>query len=376
MGPFRHSGRKQNSHMTPTALSEGAPDPVEDFLKRRKKATINDVASLARVSKKTVSRVINHSPSVRAETRDQVNAIIARIGFKPDPQARGLAFRRSFLLGLVYDNPNAQYVINIQNGVLDCIRGSGTELVVHPCDKTSPDFIDEIRDFVELQRLSGVIVLPPIAENRQLLSALDDLDVPYVRITAMPGEENTPPIASTQVVSRDRMGCRAAAEHLADLGHSRIGFISGPAGYASARQRRQGFDEGLSGRGLTLDPALIVQGEYTFESGYLAGKALLSQSPRPSAIFSSNDEMAVGVYKAAAEQGLSIPDDLSVVGYDDAPIAARVTPGLTSVRAPIRDMGRAAADALIAENRKDSTIFDTTLIVRQSTGPAVPAFKP
>lgn len=362
--------------MTSSALPEGALDPVEEFLKRRKKATINDVASLARVSKKTVSRVINNSPSVRAETRDQVNAIIARIGFKPDPQARGLAFRRSFLLGLVYDNPNAQYIINIQNGVLDCIRGSGTELVVHPCDKNDPDFVEEIRDFVELQRLSGVILLPPIAENRQLLAALDDLDVPYVRITAMLGAENTPPIEATQVVSRDRIGCRQAAEHLADMGHSRIGFVTGPAGYASARERRQGFDEGLTARSLALDNALIVQGEYTFESGYLAGKALLAQSPRPTAIFSSNDEMAVGVYKAAAEAGLSIPEDLSVVGYDDAPIAARVTPGLTSVRAPIRDMGRAAADALIAENKRNTTIFDTALIVRQSTGPAEPDFKP
>ncbi|MFT3998107.1 MAG: LacI family DNA-binding transcriptional regulator [Asticcacaulis sp.] len=360
----------------PSTPEGSTGDPVEDFLTRRKKPTINDVASLARVSKKTVSRVINNSPSVRTETRDQVNAIIARIGFRPDPQARGLAFRRSFLLGLVYDNPNAQYIINIQNGVLDCIRGSGTELVVHPCDKNAPDFVEEIRDFVELQRLSGVILLPPIAENRQLLAVLDELDVPYVRITAMHGAQNTPPILSPQIVSRDRMGCQAAAEHLAGLGHSRIGFVTGPAGYASARERRQGFDEGLSVSGLTLESSLVAQGEYTFESGYLAGKVLLSQSPRPTAIFASNDEMAVGVYKAAAELGLTIPEDLSVVGYDDAPIAARVTPGLTSVRAPIRDMGRAAASSLIAEDGRDTTIFDTALIVRESTGPAEPTFKP
>jgi len=351
-------------------------DPVEEFLRRRKKPTINDVASLARVSKKTVSRVINHSPSVRGETRDQVNAIIARIGFRPDPQARGLAFRRSFLLGLIYDNPNAQYVINVQNGVLDCIRGSGTELVVHPCDKTSPDFLDEIRDFVELQRLSGVIVLPPIAENRQLVALLDELKVPYVRITAMLGEENSPPIVARQVVSRDPIGCQAAAEHLIDLGHRRIGFIAGPVIYASAHERRKGFVRGLTERGLALDDALIRQGTYTFETGYQAGLELLNLSPRPTAIFAANDEMAVGVYKAASELGLSIPGDLSVIGFDDAPIAARVIPGLSSVRVPTRDIGRAAADALITGEGPDTTIFDTTLILRESTGPAEPPFKP
>lgn len=344
-------------------------DPVEDFLRRRKKPTINDVAALARVSKKTVSRVINNSSSVRVETRDQVNAIIARIGFRPDPQARGLAFRRSFLLGLIYDNPNAQYVINIQNGVLDCIRGSGTELLVHPCDKSSPDFIDEIRDFLELQRLSGVIVLPPIAENRQLIALLDELNVPYVRITAMDGAANTPPIETRQVVTLDPIGCQAAAEHLVDLGHRRIGFVAGPVGYASAHERRKGFVRGLNVRGLTLDEDLVRYGGYTFETGYQAGLELLRLTPRPTAIFAGNDEMAVGIYRAATELGLSIPGDLSVIGFDDAPIAARVIPGLSSVRVPTRDIGRSAAEALITPDSPDSIIFETVLVQRESTGP-------
>eukprot|EP01042_Synura_sphagnicola_P033684 gene33684-43240_t len=130
-----------------TPVPSRSGDTIEDFLKLRRKATINDVARLARVSKKTVSRVINKSPSVRIETRDSVNDVIARIGFRPDPQARGLAFRRSFLLGLIYDNPNAQYIVNMQMGALDGLRGTGTELVVHPCDRRSDSFIDDIREF-------------------------------------------------------------------------------------------------------------------------------------------------------------------------------------------------------------------------------------
>src|ERR1700749_622073 len=105
------------------------------------RATINDIARLAGVSKKTVSRVINQSPFVREETRARIDAVIQQIGYTPDPLARGLAFRRSFLIGLVYDNPNAQFIVNSQEGVLDALRGSGFELVVHPCDRLSQDFI-------------------------------------------------------------------------------------------------------------------------------------------------------------------------------------------------------------------------------------------
>lgn len=372
------SAKNTQGTKTSQAIADAATDAVEEFIRRRKKATINDVARLARVSKKTVSRVINNSPSVRNETREQVNDIIARIGFRPDPQARGLAFRRSFLFGLIYDNPNAQYIVNIQSGALDRMRGTGFELVVHPCDKESDDFLEEIREFVELQRLAGVILLPPIAENRALLAVLEDLDVPYVRITAMHGAENDPPILSPQVVSRDRHGCMLAAEHLLALGHKRIGFVTGPAGYASARERRQGFNEGLSKKGLAIDPALEVEGAYSFESGLEAGLALLDRPDRPTAIFASNDEMAIGVYRAAFRLGLHIPDDLSVIGFDDTPAAERVQPPLTTVRLPIRDMGRAAAETLIdpEAERRASTIVSASLKVRDSTGPAEAIFKP
>jgi LacI family transcriptional regulator len=359
-------------------VKPSAADPVEEFLKRRKKATINDVAALARVSKKTVSRIINNSPSVREETREAVNAIIARIGFRPDPQARGLAFRRSFLLGLIYDNPNAQYIVNMQMGILDKVRGSGIELVVHPCDKTSDSFLEEIRDFVELQRLSGVILLPPIAENRQLIQVLEELAVPFVRITARHGDDNSPPIKTSQVVSRDRMGCQQAADHLVELGHRRIGFIEGPHTYASAKERRQGFAEGLKAHGLDIDPAITAEGAYSFESGFEAGQKILSQPDRPTAIFASNDEMAIGAYKAALQMGLSVPGDLSIIGFDDSPLASRIYPALTTVRLPIRDMGRTAAETLIDQDnhRKHTMIFDAALVVRDSTAPAPKTFKP
>jgi LacI family transcriptional regulator len=349
-----------------TTHDDEPKDAIADFIQRRKKATINDVARLACVSKKTVSRVINKSSSVRTETRDSVNAVIEQIGFRPDPQARGLAFRRSFLIGLVYDNPNAQYVVNMQLGALDALRGSGTELVVHPCDRHSDHFIKDIRDFIELQRLAGVIILPPISEDKRLLALLEELDTPYVRVSAL---QPTTATGGHAILSKERIGCRAAGEHLARLGHRHIGFIAGPEGYVSAIERRAGFREGLQAHGLDIKAELEAQGAYTFESGHAAALKILTSDQRPTALFASNDEMAIGAYKAAFELGLRIPDDLSICGYDDSPMALRVSPPLTTVNLPSRDMAKAAALTLLAdaEDRKDAIIFESSLVVREST---------
>jgi len=346
-------------------------DAVEDFLRRRKKATINDVAALARVSKKTVSRVINNSPSVREETRDQVNDIITRIGFRPDPQARGLAFRRAFLVGLIYDNPNAQYIVNMQAGALDALRGTGMELVVHPCDRNGGNFLDDIRDFIEVQRLAGVILLPPIAEDRRLLTLMENLDVPLIRVTARPGEENDPPIRTPQIVSRDRQGCVQAGEHIAELGHRRIGCISGNIAYPSAHERRAGYDEGLKRHGLAIAADLDEPGDYSFESGLAAARRMLTNADRPTAIICANDQMAAGAYHAAYELGLNIPGDVTIIGFDDADVATRIYPPLSTVRLPTRDMAKVAVEVLLdPEAHRNNLVFEATLMVRGSSGPA------
>src|SRR6195952_4876561 len=146
----------------------------------RRRPTINDIARLAGVSKKTVSRVINASPYVQKETRERIEAVIAEHGYAPDPQARGLSFRRSFLIGLVYDNPNPQYVVNMQLGLLDGMRGSGFELVVHPCDRASPSFLDDLRSFVSRQRLYGVVLTPSVSEDERVAALLADIGCEYV----------------------------------------------------------------------------------------------------------------------------------------------------------------------------------------------------
>ena len=333
-----------------------------------KPATINDIARLAEVSKKTVSRVINNSPFVKEETRKRVEAVIAEHGFTPDPQARGLAFRRSFLVGMIYDNPSPNYVVNMQQGVLDAVRGSGLELVVHPCNRASPTFLDDVRGFVVRQKLFGVVMPPSVSEDDRVIEILKEVDCPYVRIASVSLDE-----PACMVVTHDSRGAAQAARHLAELGHTRVAFISGPDTFRSSHERGRGFREGLAEHGLTLDDAYVRQGAYTFESGVEAAQSLLGMQAPPTAIFAGNDEMAIGVMKAARDAGLDVPGELSIVGFDDLPMASRVWPNLTTVRLPIRDMGRMAAEKLTAHSRgldpatMAQPVVDPSLIVREST---------
>ncbi|MGQ0802061.1 MAG: LacI family DNA-binding transcriptional regulator [Pseudomarimonas sp.] len=340
------------------------------MLKRSGKGTINDVARLAGVSKKTVSRVINDSPLVRPDTRDHVLALMQQMGYAPDPQARGLAFRRSFLIGLVYDNPTAQYIVNMQYGALDALRDSGFELVVHPCDSKREGYIDGIKRFAQKQKLWGLILIPRVSEDQALADALKEIGCRYVRIASIPIDE-----PSRMLLTHDRLAGAEVANYLESLGHRRFGLITGPNRYRSSIERGGGFVEGLARRGISLPADCIYEGGYTFESGVAGAERLLTRTPRPTAIFACNDEMAAGVYKAALRMGLSIPADLSVAGYDDSPLASQLWPALSTIHLPIRDLGRQAASMLMSNepplrSRQPQLLTVTPhLIVRDSCQP-------
>jgi LacI family transcriptional regulator len=283
-----------------------------------------------------------------------------------------LAFRRSFLIGMIYDNPNPQYVVNMQQGLLDGMRGSGFELVVHPCQRGAPNFLAEVRAFVERQKLFGVVLTPSVSEDEGVAAVLKEIGCPYIRIASVPVDA-----PDATVVTCDRIGGVAAAKHLVELGHKRLGFISGPSGFRSSEERLGGFRDGLAEHGMALNDALIAPGAYTFESGVEAAAALLARDPRPTGIFAANDEMAAGALRAAREAGLRVPEDLSVVGYDDFQIAARIWPALTTIHTPTREVGRWAAEKLIARDdsaeaaaKRDDSLILPRLVVRNSTAKA------
>jgi LacI family transcriptional regulator len=336
-------------------------------MRRTGQPTINDVARVAAVSKKTVSRVINRSPLLGDETRARVQAVIDELGYIPNPQARALALRRNFLVGLVHDNPNAQTVMNVQQGMLEALHDTEFEMVVRPVDRGSATMLADLRHFLERQRPYGVLVMPPISENDQVAQACREIGCRYVRMGSAMLDE-----AEHMVASNDREAVRGAIDHLIAQGHRRIGLIGGPHGFRSARERRAGFEDALAGAGITLPRSCIADGNYTFESGLIAAERLLDLMPRPTAIFSSNDEMAAGVIHAARMRGLDVPRDLSIIGFDDTPIAAHVWPPLTTVRWPIASMARSATLKLIAEAHpevEEPSLFLSTLIRRASVAP-------
>lgn len=334
-------------------MAKSSPKTEKDYLAacRRwkegnfdgRRPTINDVADLAGVSKKTVSRVINASPLVNRSTREGIQLIIDSIGYRPDPQARGLAFRRSYLVGLIYDNPNPQYVVNVQLGILDGLRGTGFELVVHPCDRKSDTFLEDARKFVELQKLYGVVVTPSVSEDERLAEVLREVGCEYVRIASVALD-----LDQRMIVTNDRIGGREAGRHLAELGHKRVGLVTGRRSFRSAHERRAGFEEGLGEFGVKLLPEYVAQGDYTFESGLARGAELIDLSPPPTAIFAANDEMAAGVMQSALVAGLKVPDELSVVGFDNFQTATRIWPRLTTVETPSRQIGMLAARQLLS----------------------------
>ena len=339
--------------------------------KSGKQPTINDVAALAGVSKKTVSRVINRSELISTKTRQAVEQAIEMLGFVPNPQARALAFRRNFLIALLHDNPNAQTVLNFQQGVLDAIKDSDLALLVRPVDRASDHILEDVRIFLEKQRPIGAMLLPPISENDALAQLCDELGVRYVRVGSALLDD-----AKHCVSSNDREVVAEAVRTLIALGHTRIGFVRGPEGFRSAAERETGFREALAEAGLTLADDHYAPGNYRYAAGVEAGENLLSLATPPTAIFCSNDEMAAGVIRVAHEKGIKVPDQLSVIGFDDSPTATHIWPALSTVRWPIREMGAQAARTLVpdflgeADGTEDSPVLASSFVERQSVARA------
>jgi LacI family transcriptional regulator len=330
-------------------------------------STITDVADAAGVSIKTVSRVFNDEPNVRPLTRDRVIAAATELDYHPNVAARSLAGRRSFLIGLAYENPSPNYVVDLQTGALDRLRGERYRLLVLPFSDVAAAS-GKMQAIARASGLDGIVLAPPLCDDAATVAELEACGLPYARIAPTSGGSHAPDVAMD-----DRSATRAVIDHLVELGHRRIGVVRGAPSHASASARLEGYRTGLEAHGLPLDPALERQGAYTFTSGYEAGRDLLALADRPTAIFASNDDMAAGVLNAAYEAGVSVPGQLSVVGFDDSNIASVVWPRLTTIHQPIRDMAREATGALLAmlgdEEVPPHQLLPYRLVVRGSTGP-------
>lgn len=330
-------------------------------------STITDVADAAGVSIKTVSRVFNDEPNVRPATRDRVLAAAHSLDYHPNVAARSLAGRRSFLIGLAYENPSPNYVVDLQTGALDRLQGERYRLLVLPFTDAAAAS-GKMQALARASGLDGVVLAPPLCDDAATVAELEACGLPYSRIAPSSGGSHAPDVAMD-----DRCAARAVIDHLVELGHRRIGIVRGDPSHASAAARLDGYRTGLEAHGLPTDSRLEAQGAYTFASGYEAGRTLLSMPEPPTAIFACNDDMAAGVLNAAYEAGVNVPGDLSVVGFDDSNIASVVWPRLTTIHQPIRDMAREATGALLAIIEDEETpphlMLPFRLVVRGSTGP-------
>ena len=332
------------------------------------KVTIYDVAEAAGVSLKTVSRVINKELSVRDSTQEKVIQAIESLGYQPSQSARSLAGSKSFLLGLVYSNPSPSYVIRAQKGALNACREGGFGLVILPCDYQQSDLAVWLIAQIKAARLDGVVLTPPLTENKDLREALESADVTVSCVAPELVE------GSLSIGCDDQHAARQICQLLIDKGHKHIAHIAGHPDHSASQLRQKGYRQALESNGLTFQNGWLTQGYFDFESGRACAEKLLKQVPRPSAIFASSDDMACAVLVVARQQGLKIPEQLSVVGFDDSPQATQMWPQLTTVKQPVEAMIAAATQLLINQVREESSseaalgqkILSCELILRES----------
>ena len=341
---------------------------------RRGPATIQMVADRARVSPKTVSRVINNERGVRGETRARILEAIQQLDYQPNLNARGLAGARSFLIGLFYDKPG-DYLNEFQTGAVQRCRESDLHLMVQPLDIASKDMARDLSMLVRQLRLEGAILLPPFSDHPVVRAALSEADVPAVHIAPM-----REPADSPSVDTDDRAAARQMTVQLLEQGHRRIGFMLGPPGHRATEQRYLGFADAMHARTVSIDPELVQTGNFEFADGLECARRILGARSRPTAIFASNDDMAAAAACAARQLGLELPRELSIAGFDDAPVASMMWPQLATVRQPVREIARIAAD-LIIQHRPHRRGWprpiprprlDLELVMRGSIAPARP----
>jgi len=304
----------------------------------------------------TVSRVVNGESNVRDSTRETVMQAVRALNYRPNPAARVLAGARDTRLALIYSNPSGSYLSELLVGALVGSRRTAAQLVLDRWDNFKP-----AHEKAEAKRLSegiaGVILPPPLCESKTIAAAFAAEGVPAVALATGKAREDV-----SCVRIDDFHAAREMTAHLIANGHSRIAFIVGQPAQTASAQRQAGFEAAMEEAGHEVDPSLIVQGFFSYKSGLEATEKILTRKRLPTAIFASNDDMAAAAISVAHRRGLDVPGDLSVVGFDDTPIATTVWPELTTIRQPIAEMAEAAINILLQKIRRPKERFASQMV--------------
>lgn len=328
--------------------------------------TIQDVARAAGVSVTTASRVLNNKDDVSPETYAKVRRVIEELNYTASLAARSMRSRANNVIGLVMPEVTEPFELEVIKGVGEAIKGSGYDLLIYTSgSRPLSDRASWEQEHVSLLSgglTDGLIVVTPSAPSFPASARIVVID-PHGDGASVPS-----------VIATNHVGAMAAMEYLIGLGHRRIGFIRGRHDTRSATRRLEAYCDGLAAAGIAYDPDLVQEGDYTRERGLQAARRLLGRADRPTAIFAANDKSAMGVLDAARELGLRVPEDLSVVGFDNIPEAEQQNPRLTTVDQSIQEMGHLAVGLLIRMLQREplDTLLvkvPTRLIVRESCRP-------
>ncbi len=333
-----------------------------------KTATMVDVARSAGVSLKTVSRVLNKEEYVSETTRETVLAAATKLGYKLNQAARTLRSGNAQIIALLVDNPSGSYLQNTHFGALKKCQELSIQLILNEC----PNGVDDVQKLLQNISPSGFILSPPICDNPQIIAFLKENNCNYVVIS--PDDINSPQLSVTM---DDTSAAREMTEYLFKLGHKNIGFVKGHPDHSSSKKRLNGFYQAHENNNVKVDEELIELGYFDYASGLESAEKLLDRKTRPTAIFSCNDDMAAAVIAAAYKRNIAIPSDLTIVGFDDTPIASIISPQLTTIRQPIAELTAKAVELLadyINHNytdisEKKSVVMDHALIERDSSAP-------
>ncbi len=329
--------------------------------------TIYDVANEAGVSDATVSRVFNNKAGVKEATRNRVLDAAQKLGYVVNLQARSLAGGKLKVVGLLIPGLDNGYIVEIIRGVDQELARVDYELMIYTTHRKGNNEANYLQ-YVANGLTEGILLVVPRLSS-EFLRALESISYPYAIIDAVDTTGRSFSVSAT-----NWEGAYKATEYLIKLGHKRIGFITGIMELSSAKDRYDGYMTALKDYNIPLDPSLIVEGDFQQDSGYRASVELLALSPSSTAIFASNDVMAFGAMDAIRDANLRIPEDISVVGFDDVPQAVTTYPKLTTIHQPLEDMGRIGVKLLLEqiehpENSPKNITLATHLIIRDSCQP-------
>jgi LacI family transcriptional regulator len=310
------------------------------------KITIRDIARLAGVSKATVSRVLNQKPDVDAVTRERILRIMEEQAYLPSITASKLAGGRGRLIGVLIPSLTWPLIPEIMRAVSEMVIQSPYELLLYSIareqDRNEKDQGDVIDRILATNLAASLLAVFP-GQSAQYLTRLHERGFPIVVI-----DDQGQPTGIPWVSADNRKGAYIATWYLLQLGHRSIAYIQGPQKYLVSYERYQGYCEALREAGISPDPTLLMEGDFMPSSGHTCASQLLALEDRPTAIFAANDQMAYGVLAAAGEYGLRVPEDLSLIGFDDIPLSAHTQPALTTVRQPFYEMGQRAIALLLS----------------------------